>query len=254
MRCDGIIARHNRRAFVKWLSLGLAVLFSSSPPSADAFLPTNVRDMVASRAVRPIALNLLGSGAADDRGTQNQEVISTASKRTTMSRPERKAMERQKKEEQLRSKKRTSSYSLHSNNISQLTKESLAEDVIRAIKRAQNNHDHQDLKVIADFLINECDVGFAYGYRGSLLARLAVAALHFGNNQVARRAIDIRRLEYRPSMLPMESAAIIRGLLRVHNATDALEILFDELSLPLEVSKNTIESCPRAAVVGMEPD
>ena len=37
-------------------------------------------------------------------------------------------------------------------------------------------------------------------------------------------------------MLPMESAAIIRGLLRVHNATDALEMLNDELSLPLEVS------------------
>ena len=36
-------------------------------------------------------------------------------------------------------------------------------------------------------------------------------------------------------MLPMESAAIIRGLLRVKNATDAMEILHDELSLPLEV-------------------
>jgi hypothetical protein len=69
---------------------------------------------------------------------------------------------------------------------------------------------------------------------------LAVAALHFGNNKVARRAIDIRRLEYRPSMLPMESAAIIRGLLRVHNATDALEILFDELSLPLEVRDKNV--------------
>jgi hypothetical protein len=42
--------------------------------------------------------------------------------------------------------------------------------------------------------------------------------------------------EYRPSMLPMESAAIVRGLLRVRNATDALEVLHDELSLPLEVS------------------
>ena len=131
-------------------------------------------------------------------------------------------------------------FTIFSKNIFELTKESTAEDVIRAIKRAQNNHDHQDLKVIADFLINDCDVGFAYGYRGSLLARLAVAALHFGNNQVARRAIDIRRLEYRPSMLPMESAAIIRGLLRVHNATDALEILFDELSSPLEVSSHRI--------------
>lgn len=38
-------------------------------------------------------------------------------------------------------------------------------------------------------------------------------------------------------MMPMESAAIIRGLLRVHNSTDALEVLHDELSLPLEVSR-----------------
>ena len=37
-------------------------------------------------------------------------------------------------------------------------------------------------------------------------------------------------------MLPMESAAIIRGLLRVQNITDAMEVLHDELSLPLEVS------------------
>jgi GTP-binding protein len=34
-------------------------------------------------------------------------------------------------------------------------------------------------------------------------------------------------------MLPMESAAIIRGLLRVHNITYALEIMEDELSLPI---------------------
>ena len=45
----------------------------------------------------------------------------------------------------------------------------------------------------------------------------------------------INPLEYRPSMLPMESAAIVRGLLRVGNSTDAIEVLHDELSLPLEV-------------------
>ena len=78
--------------------------------------------------------------------------------------------------------------------------------------------------------------GFAYGYRGSLLARLAVAALRWENHNVARRAIEIRHLEYRASMQPMESAAIIRGLLRIHNVTDALDIIADELSLPLAVS------------------
>jgi hypothetical protein len=124
---------------------------------------------------------------------------------------------------------------LHSTAVSELTQESTADDVLKAIKRAQNMHDHHDLRVISVFLIDECDVGFADGYRGSLLARLAVGALHFGNHDVARRAITIRRLEYRPSMMPMESAAIIRGLLRTQNATEAMEILHDELSLPLEV-------------------
>lgn len=113
-------------------------------------------------------------------------------KKPRLSRPERKALERQKKNEPQRSSK--PKYSLHSNAVSQLTESSTADEVTRAIKRAQKNHDHHDLQVVADFLIGECNVGFAYGYRGSLLARLAVAALHFGNHKVARRAIDIRRM------------------------------------------------------------
>jgi hypothetical protein len=163
-------------------------------------------------------------------------------KRRKLSRPERKALERKNKQEKQANQKRKqkSKYNLNSKAVSKLTQESTADDVLKAIKRAQNLHDHNDLRVIADFLIKECDTGFAYGYRGSLLARLAVAALHFGNDEVARRSIDIRRLEYRSSMLPMESAAIIRGLLRMQNATDAIEVLNDELSLPLEVSDHNI--------------
>jgi len=84
------------------------------------------------------------------------------------------------------------------------------------------------------FFLKKKDETFAYGYRGSLLSRLAVAALHMSNNELARKAIDVRRLEHRASMMPMESAAIIRGLLRVGNTTDALTLLNDELSLPLQ--------------------
>lgn len=159
-------------------------------------------------------------------------------KNRKLSRPERKALEREKKQSKQFNEKRQKArakYNLHSMAVSELTQESTADDVLKAIKRAQNLHDHHDLRVIADFLIDECDIGFAYGYRGSLLARLAVAALHFGNHDVARRSIAIRRLEYRSSMMPMESAAIIRGLLRSQNASEALEILHDELALPLEV-------------------
>lgn len=161
-------------------------------------------------------------------------------------RSERKRQEREKKQNAAKNNtnngKKKKKYNLHSTNVSKLTASSTADDVLAAIKRAQRLHDQHDLRVIANFLIDECDVGFAYGYRGSLLARLAVAALHWDNHDVARRAIEIRRLEYRASMRPMESAAIVRGLLRVHNVTDALDMIADELSLPLEVSANSIDA------------
>jgi hypothetical protein len=158
-------------------------------------------------------------------------------------RSERKALERERKAQnnknngKNKNNNRKKNYKLHSRAVSQLTASSTADDVVKAIKRAQKQHDHHDLRVIANFLIDECDVGFAYGYRGSLLARLAVAALRWENHNVARRAIEIRKLEYRASMRPMESAAIIRGLLRVHNVTDALDMIADELSLPMDVSE-----------------
>lgn len=87
-----------------------------------------------------------------------------------------------------------------------------------------------------NFLVNEVDDHFAYGFRGSLLARLAVGALHMNSNDIARDAIEVRKEYHRDSMLPMESAAIIRGLLRIHNVTDALDILEDELAVPVDVS------------------
>jgi len=184
-----------------------------------------------------------------DQSSSSGQTTATASTQTKrkIPRSERKAMERDKKarnknggnnaqrrqQQQQQQRSKDPAYKLHSTAISQLTADSTAEDVLRAIKRAQKLHDHHDLRVIANFLIDECDVGFAYGYRGSLLARLAVAALRWENHNVARRAIEIRHLEYRASMQPMESAAIIRGLLRIHNVTDALDIIADELSLPL---------------------
>jgi Predicted GTPase len=105
--------------------------------------------------------------------------------------------------------------------------------------RAQKRHDIHDLQVISKFLIEEVDESFGFGFRGSLLARLAVAALHMSNEgaatcAIASRAIELRRTEYRSSMLPMESAAIIRGLLRIHNVTDAMNILHDELAFPID--------------------
>lgn len=129
---------------------------------------------------------------------------------------------------------RAKEYRLHSTAISKLTASSTADDVVKAIKRAQNLHDVHDIKNIENFLLEECDETFAYGYRGSLLARLAVAAMHMNNNDLARKAIEVRRTVHRSSMLPLESAAIIRGLLRMHNVMDGIEVLNDELTLPMD--------------------
>jgi len=183
-----------------------------------------------------------------------QETGSGSGGKRRLSRPERKALERKRKNNRktnmnhrkhnfadrasLLNGRRAPGegrYDLHSTAISSLNKNTTtAEDVLKAIKRAQNLHDVHDIRAIERFLLEEVDHGFAYGYRGSLLARLAVAALHMNNHKLARRAIEERRLQHRPSMLPMESAAIIRGLLRVHNVTDALYLLDDELALPTE--------------------
>jgi len=186
---------------------------------------------------------------------------STSSNTQKKSRPERKALERERKQQNpvssedkvlhhrrkhnykqretlLLSKDNTKSqksYELHSNLVSVLHSKSTVDEVLKAIKRAQNLHDVHDIRNIERFLLEEVDESFAFGYRGSLLARLAVAALHMNPPQhiLARRAMDARLIHHRDSILPMESAAIIRGLLRVHNVTDALLVLEDELSIPL---------------------
>jgi hypothetical protein len=176
-----------------------------------------------------------------------------------LSRPERKALERENKARRTSSKNRKHNFSdrsdtlqgkrapgegrydLHSNSISNLSKESTADDVVKAIKRAQNLHDSHDIRAIERFLLEEAPSGFAYGYFGSLLSRLAVAALHMDEQTLALKALVERRLYYKASILPMESAAIIRGLLRVHNVTDAFQVLDEELALPPPDSNLTTE-------------
>ncbi|KAL7532880.1 hypothetical protein ACHAXR_006650 [Thalassiosira sp. AJA248-18] len=54
------------------------------------------------------------------------------------------------------------------------------------------------------------------------------------NHDIAERCITERRISHRSSMLPLESAAIVRGLLRCHYIEEAWEVLEDELSLPLD--------------------
>jgi len=125
-------------------------------------------------------------------------------------------------------------FTLHSSAVSHLHKDMPINDIVRAIKRAQNLHDVHDLATIATFLIDHCDEHWGFGYRGSLLSRLAVAALHCGEAEIASRAIQTRRTYERPSMQPNESAAIVRGLMRVGKVEEGWEVLDDELRLPME--------------------
>jgi len=127
----------------------------------------------------------------------------------------------------------TDFYTLHSSAVSHLQKDMPINDIMRAIKRAQNLHDAHDLSTIAAFLMNECDEHWGYGFRGSLLSRTAVAGLHMNEVELANQAIETRRVYERASMQPYESAAIVRGLMRVQQVDEAWNVLEDELRLPL---------------------
>jgi GTP-binding protein EngB required for normal cell division len=165
-------------------------------------------------------------------------------------------------------------FELHSQRIPELTIEATTtEDVLRSIKRAQNMHDVHDLRIIAEFLIllketqqreqvpeaaGQDGTGtkphsrkqtkkttasgrggdhvtfLAYGYEGSLWSRLAVAALHVGAHDLAAIAMTERQRFVPP--IPAESAAIVRGLLRTHNVTEAWDVLERELFDPKTMS------------------
>jgi hypothetical protein len=104
----------------------------------------------------------------------------------------------------------------------------------RAIKRAQNRHDLHDLKTIGAFLMDQCDEQWGYGFRGTLLSRLAVAALHMNEVELALKAIEIRGVHERLSIKPFESTGIVRGLLRAGLREEGWAVLEDELRLPLQ--------------------
>jgi len=217
-----------------------ALAFSSAPLSQPWAVgkTTRLSSLEYQRGLNPAylawcSMSPIQSGTVLSATGHEQEV---SKKKKRLPRAERKALERSKKGTDGRGEKKNIStnnpqkkkrYNLNSNHISELTLKSTADDVLKAIKRAQNLHDNHDILNIERFLLEEVDVSFAFGYRGSLLARLAVAALHLSNHELARKAIEERRLNHRSAMLPMESSGIIRGMLRVHNVTDAISMLND---------------------------
>mmetsp|Transcript_10158 Transcript_10158/g.14250 ORF Transcript_10158/g.14250 Transcript_10158/m.14250 type:complete len:306 (-) Transcript_10158:252-1169(-) len=160
--------------------------------------------------------------------TPKKKSFSSSSSNTKkLSRPERKKMERA-----IKKSRKTGIYQLHSTRISELNvQSSTLEDVMIAIKRAQNLHDDQDIGTIGRFLLEGVDDTFAYGYKGSVLARFAVAALRCGQYDIAQQALDERQTKFQDSMQPHESAAIVRGWNRANLSKKAFEVLDQELSL-----------------------
>mmetsp|Transcript_16462 Transcript_16462/g.25120 ORF Transcript_16462/g.25120 Transcript_16462/m.25120 type:complete len:583 (+) Transcript_16462:82-1830(+) len=234
------------RQFLPTLLIVLLVVHQGS--SFSTLKPTLSITKLQANVASDIILGELGSGG-DGR----------ISKKRKLTRPERKAQEREKKARRKNSNHRKHNYAaratelqgkvspgegrydLHSKSISSLNIDSSADDVLKAIKRAQNLHDVHDIRAIEHFLLEKAPPNFAYGYMGSLLSRLAVAALHLGEQSLARKALDVREANYKLSARPMESAAIIRGLLRVHNVSDAFHVLDGELPLPDSESELTTE-------------
>jgi hypothetical protein len=51
---------------------------------------------------------------------------------------------------------------------------------------------------------------------------------------IAMRAIETRQVYERPNMQPVESAAIVRGLMRTHNVKEGWKVLEDELRVPMD--------------------
>jgi len=99
-----------------------------------------------------------------------------------------------------------------------------------ALKRTQNTKDAADLRVISEFLLRGVGDSFAYGFKGSLLARLAVVSLRLDEYDIAQEVITMRQ-KNGFFLDPFESAAILRGLMRMHKTEDAFELLEKELSI-----------------------
>jgi GTP-binding protein len=191
---------------------------------------TNKKNAKPPKAANAPLQDIKQSNAASSSSPRNGNQVP---KKSELSRPERKALERAKKQENsVQSKYSNNKKSTVQQPPPTLTLQTSPDEVLRAIKRAQNQHNDQAIDAIAQFLLKDSNESYAYGYKGSLLARLAVAALHLRRDDVASEILHTRRLTFRSSMLPMESAAIVRGLLRMQNLTGAWDILEDELALP----------------------
>lgn len=147
-------------------------------------------------------------------------------KKRRLSRPERKALQRKAKARQYARNPQ------HKHQIQEaLSVNSSVEDVIRVIKQAQKFQSVSTLRMVGRFLLDTARSSSSLLHsRGSLLSRFTVAALGLHQSSLVQKSMYERR-QYLSQVSPMESAAIIRGFLRTDNATEATNVLEEELSL-----------------------
>jgi hypothetical protein len=253
---------HNPTSTASWksknimtlTSLACSLLLASNfAPEADAFAPAAFTKTSSSspsalhvssvkrlftkeEAEKKIAFNF-ETETPQSTGADTSSVTTTDNNRSNRGRKQRRKHDFNKRTQMLQEEPDLDFYTLHSSAVSNLSKDMPIDDILRAIKRAQNLHDSHDMATIATYLIEGCEDNSFYGFRGSLLSRLAVAALHIGEQDIAFNAIETRHIYERPTIMPHESAAIVRGLMRVHQIDRAWEVLEDELRLPLEGSQ-----------------
>lgn len=174
--------------------------------------------------VRKTALSFTSSDEGNDSATIQK-----------LTRPEKKALERQRKEKKLQKGKRITAKSVDGRRDTSVGQQHKhlseqfilldSQEILQAIKRAQYMHDERTLTFIQKSLLdntvtstNETAKSPLDVAKCSILARLAVAFLNIRSQPRALEVINIRKAalgtQEQSASDPSESASIVRALLR----------------------------------------
>uniref|UniRef100_A0A7S1BPM9 EngB-type G domain-containing protein n=1 Tax=Corethron hystrix TaxID=216773 RepID=A0A7S1BPM9_9STRA len=219
----------NKTSFVATATLLLVL------GGARAFVPSTFRrtsdvgsvNLPSFRDVRPPSPLFMSTALYQMK--VNGTAAPKASKRP--SRPDRKRMERARKHRKKGEKKQKPPPPKV--EMKPLCPEgSTLDELYKAIKHAHKIHSEEDLEILTEFLVHKVDATFGYGYRGSLLSRVAVASLSMNRLDLAEAALDVRTRDHSGAFDPRESAAIVRALDRAGHMDRAEAVVREELALP----------------------
>lgn len=205
--------------------------FNPSNPSPLGRLPRGSHALSSCTTLRSTALYQL-SIPTNQTNENLEKPRSRKASRKKLSRPERKRAERQKKKPaggDGTAARRKEEGGVGAPLCPDTT---TPDDVSRLIKRGHRSRSHADLEELCDFLVDGVSPSYAYGYRGSLLSRLAVACLHCSRADLSARCLAARAADHAGGAAPAESAALVRALDRAGDIEGAEFVLNDELALP----------------------